>query len=104
MRYLHSLTLFLPVKISLSHWKPYHAFIFFIVLSNVSFLFQTGQLNNADVTFPPSTTQEVVHIIGIENRTVYADVTVSAGATSSDEEDYVEIECLKNFVDKRKEQ
>ncbi|CAG2244047.1 unnamed protein product [Mytilus edulis] len=42
----------------------------------------TGQLNYADVIFPPSATQDVVHIIGIENRTVYADVTVSAGATS----------------------
>lgn len=53
-----------------------------------------------------------MHIIGIENRTVYADVTVSAGATSlvdsrnvtgSDDEDFVEIEGLENFVDKRKE-
>ncbi|VDI68381.1 sialic acid binding Ig-like lectin 8 [Mytilus galloprovincialis] len=74
----------------------------------------TGQLYYADVIFPPSTTQDVVHIIGIENRTVYADVTVSGGATnlvdsrnetSSDEEeeDFVEIQGLKNFVDKRKE-
>ncbi|XP_063412005.1 uncharacterized protein LOC134694856 [Mytilus trossulus] len=74
----------------------------------------TGQLNYADVIFPPSTTQANLQIIGIENRTVYADVTVSAGAsslvssrdvTSSDEEeeDFVEMEGLKNFVDKRKE-
>ncbi|XP_071148727.1 uncharacterized protein [Mytilus edulis] len=42
----------------------------------------TRQFNYADVIFPPSTAQDVVHIIGIENRTVYADVTVSAGATS----------------------
>ncbi|VDI74102.1 Hypothetical predicted protein [Mytilus galloprovincialis] len=74
-----------------------------------------GQLNYADVIFPPSTTQDVVHIIGIENRTVYADVTVSGGATSlvnsrnvtrsddEEEEDFVEIEGLENFVDKRKE-
>lgn len=57
-------------------------------------------------------TQDVVHIIGIEKRTVYADVTVSAGATSlvdsrnvtsSDEEDFVEIEDLENFADKRKQ-
>ncbi|VDI31350.1 Hypothetical predicted protein [Mytilus galloprovincialis] len=69
----------------------------------------TGQLNYADVIFPPSTTQDVVHILGIENRTVYADVTVSGGATSlvdsrnvtsSDEEDFVEIEGLENFADK----
>lgn len=42
-----------------------------------------GQLNYADVIFQPSTTQDVVQIIGIENRTIYADVNVSAGATSS---------------------
>ncbi|OPL33602.1 hypothetical protein AM593_10643, partial [Mytilus galloprovincialis] len=73
----------------------------------------TGQLNYADVIFPPSTTQDVVHIIGIENRTVYADVTVSVEATSlvdsrnvtsSDEEDFVEIEGLQNYTDRRKEQ
>lgn len=57
-------------------------------------------------------TQDVVHVIGIENRTVYADVTVSGGATSlvdsrnvtsSDEEDFVEIDGLDNFADKRKQ-
>ncbi|XP_052080099.1 titin-like isoform X2 [Mytilus californianus] len=42
-----------------------------------------GQLNYVDVIFQPSTTQDVVQIIGIENRTIYADVNVSAGATSS---------------------
>ncbi|XP_076088386.1 uncharacterized protein LOC143058811 [Mytilus galloprovincialis] len=74
----------------------------------------TGQLYYADVIFPPTSTHDVVHIIGIENRTVYTDVTVSGGATSlvdsrnvtssdEEEEDFVEIQGLKNFVDKRKE-
>lgn len=78
-------------------------------------MFQTGQLYYADVIFPPSTTHDVVHIIGIENRTVYTDVTVLGGATSlvdsrnvtssdEEEEDFVEIQGLKNFVVKRKEQ
>lgn len=74
-------------------------------------------MNYADGIFPTSATQDVVHIIGIENRTIYADVTVSAGATSlvdsrnvtgsgeeeEEEEDFVEIEGIENFVDKRRQ-
>ncbi|OPL33549.1 hypothetical protein AM593_05767, partial [Mytilus galloprovincialis] len=63
----------------------------------------TGQLYYADVIFPPTSTHDVVNIIGIENRTVYTDVTVSGGATSlvdsrnvtssdEEEEDFVEIQ------------
>ncbi|XP_052081083.1 uncharacterized protein LOC127719086 [Mytilus californianus] len=68
----------------------------------------TGQLNYSDMYFQPSTSQDT-RIIGIENRTVYSDVInsergSSAIATrsisSSDEEDFVDIEGLENFIDR----
>ncbi|XP_063411946.1 uncharacterized protein LOC134694812 [Mytilus trossulus] len=68
----------------------------------------TGQLNHSDVYFQPSTSHDV-QIRGIENRTVYSEVLNSErgssvietrSMSSSDEEDFVDIEGLENFIDR----
>ncbi|OPL33927.1 hypothetical protein AM593_09883, partial [Mytilus galloprovincialis] len=68
----------------------------------------TGHLNYSEVYFQPSTSQDV-QIRGIENRTVYSEVLNSErgssvidtqSVSSSDEEDFVDIEGLDNFIDR----
>ncbi|CAC5361915.1 unnamed protein product [Mytilus coruscus] len=66
-------------------------------------------LNYADVVFQPSSQNEV-RIIGLEDRTVYADVDTSFAAaflpekqseTSSSEDDFIYVDGIENFIDKR---
>lgn len=81
-------------------------------ISNISiniFFSQENRLNYADVVFQP-TSQNEVRIIGLEDRTVYADVdTYGAGSllpetrseTSSSEDDFVYVDGIENFIEKR---
>lgn len=73
------------------------------------FFSQENRLNYADVVFQPTSRNEV-RIIGLEDRTVYADVdTYGAGAllpetrseTSSSEDDFVYVDGIENFIEKR---
>ncbi|XP_052080102.1 hemicentin-1-like isoform X2 [Mytilus californianus] len=72
------------------------------ILSN-SFQVPTRQLNYADITFKPSIPGNEMRIIGIENKTVYADVDLTHVQTevlntpnelNGDDEDFVQIEDL----------
>lgn len=67
-------------------------------------------MNYADVVFEPSSAQQAARIIGLEDRTVYADVDVSLVAlfspetrsdTSSSEDDFVYVEGIENYIEKR---
>ncbi|CAG2232728.1 CADM4 [Mytilus edulis] len=71
-----------------------------------------SRLNYADVVFQPSASQEPVRIIGLENRTVYADVDTSQVAigrpenrsdTSSSDDDFVYIDGIENYIEKRRQ-
>ncbi|CAC5377807.1 unnamed protein product [Mytilus coruscus] len=75
------------------------------MLSN-RFQESTKQLNYADITFKPTLPGNEKRVIGIGNKTVYADVDLTNGQTSvldslnelnSDDEDFVEIEDLAIF-------
>ncbi|CAC5368471.1 unnamed protein product [Mytilus coruscus] len=67
-------------------------------------------LNYADVVFQPSSSQDEVRIIGLENRTVYADVDTAGFSrsipdiqsdTSSSEDDFVYVQGIENYIEKR---
>lgn len=66
-------------------------------------------MNYADVVFQPSSSQNEIRIIGLENMTVYADVDTSVHVglpdiqsdTSSSDDDFVYIEGIQNFIEKR---
>ncbi|XP_071148042.1 kin of IRRE-like protein 1 [Mytilus edulis] len=69
-----------------------------------------SRLNYADVMFEPSGSQDPARIIGLDDRTVYADVDISLGAqcpsgrqsnTSSSEDDFVYIDGIENYIEKR---
>ncbi|CAC5394947.1 unnamed protein product [Mytilus coruscus] len=68
-----------------------------------------NRLNYADVVFQQTSRNEL-RIIGLEDRTVYADVDTSVAAallpetrceTSSSEDDFVYVDGIENFIEKR---
>lgn len=72
--------------------------------------FQESRLNYADVVFEPSLSQDEVRIIGLEDRIEYADVDIALVApsspetrsdTSSSEDDFVYVDGIENFIEKR---
>lgn len=69
-------------------------------------------MNYADITFKPTTPGNEMHIRRLGNKTVYADVDLASDQTAvleplnelnSDDEDFVEIEDLEIFSNRKNE-
>lgn len=70
-------------------------------------IFQTRQLNYADITSNPTLPGNEMRIRGLENKTVNSDVDLSNGVfdtldeLNSEDEDFVEIEDLEIFSNRK---